>query len=417
MRHDKNTVVGLDIGNSNIVVAIGSVSNDNIFSVLGIGRSKSDGIVNGRIINLSKATKSIKCAISEAELLSGITVRKANVSTFGIHFSTKMYHNSSSIKDVNYEISEDDVSSMKNDVFRLPTQDGLQLLDVIPQKYKVDYSSEIKDPVGMIGTRLEGDYYLLLSEKTTLSNINKCLQRCGIEIENVVISPVMSSSITISEKEKDAGICLIDIGGGNTDVIVFVGGIIKCVASIPFGGINITEDIKYGLNLSYDQAEQVKIKYGNAMSNNVNYDEVVSIETFDGSLKNISVYNLSQIIEARVREIIHFVQNQINDISANMIPAGIILTGGGSMLHSVRELVEQQTGIPTRIGEIMKNNIDVQDCDICILDATALGSMCYNIKNVSHDHKIINMKRTEGVFKKILKKIKGFLIDDYGTQQ
>ena len=418
MKRDTN-IVGLDIGNSSISAAICNVDKDTI-NVAGVTRVESDGVTNGVITNLSKVSKSIKLAIEQLGELSGCNISRVNVSTFGRHVSARTYHCSKTIQDTGYEISQGDVDEMYNDVSRLPVQDNLKLIDIIPQRYKVDYSSGIKDPVGMIGTHLEGDFYLLLSDKLAISRINRCVQRCDLELGCITLSPTVSGTITTTRDEREAGICVIDIGGGNTNVAIFSRGILLKVASIPFGGINVTDDIKYGLQLSWAQAETVKVKYGNAISGNINYDEVISLEMFDDMLRHVSVYNLSQVIEARMREIIHFVQNQLEDmLIPSVVPAGIVLIGGGARLNSVKELVEQQTGIYTRIGE-MKDNTTKMSGDVTTEYAAAIGTVlhCVSMDNTRDDNHSEKKKQSlPGFVSRTLKRVKSFLIDDYTTQE
>jgi cell division protein FtsA len=246
----------------------------------------------------------------------------------------------------------DDVNRLTNDMYRLVTPPGSEIIHVMPQDYKVDYEEGIMDPVGMSGVRLEGNFHIITAQSTAINNINKCVTKAGLEIDNLILEPLASSMSVLSDEEKEAGVALIDIGGGTTDLAIFKDGIIRHAAVLPFGGNIVTSDIKQGCLVMQNQAEQLKVKFGKAIAEEASDYEIVSIPGLrDRAPKEISLKNLAHIIEARMEEIVELVYAEIQRTGhADKLAAGIVLTGGGSQLQNLVQLTEYVTGLDTRIG-------------------------------------------------------------------
>jgi cell division protein FtsA len=351
MQNDK-IVVGLDIGTTKICVLVGRKNEFGKLEILGMGKAVSEGVVRGIVSNIDKTVDAIKKAIRQAEEQSGINIGVVNVGIAGQHIKSLQHNGSITRASQDSEITVDDVNRLTNDMYRLVTPPGSEIIHVMPQDYKVDYEEGIMDPVGMSGVRLEGNFHIITAQSTAINNINKCVTKAGLEIDNLILEPLASSMSVLSDEEKEAGVALIDIGGGTTDLAIFKDGIIRHAAVLPFGGNIVTSDIKQGCLVMQNQAEQLKVKFGKAIAEEASDYEIVSIPGLrDRAPKEISLKNLAHIIEARMEEIVELVYAEIQRTGhADKLAAGIVLTGGGSQLQNLVQLTEYVTGLDTRIG-------------------------------------------------------------------
>ncbi|GAA4020809.1 cell division protein FtsA [Hymenobacter glaciei] len=350
MQQDK-IVVGLDIGTTKICALVGRKNEFGKLEILGMGKAVSEGVSRGIVLNIDKTVDAIKRAIRQAEEQSGISIGVVNVGIAGQHIKS-LQHNGSITRNSHDTIGPDDVARLTQDMYRLVTQPGSQIIHVMPQDYKVDYEEGISDPVGYEGVRLEGNFHIITAQSTAINNINKCVTKAGLEIADLILEPLASSMSILSEEEKEAGVALIDIGGGTTDLAVFKDGIIRHAAVLPFGGNIITQDIKTGCNVAPGQAEQLKVKFGKAIAQEASDYEIVSIPGLPNRPpKEVSLKNLAYIIEARMSEIMELVYAEIYRMGLHdKLSAGIVLTGGGSQLQNLEQLTEYITGLDTRIG-------------------------------------------------------------------
>src|SRR5690606_34952863 len=245
MQKDK-IVVGLDIGTTKICAIVGRKNDYGKLEVLGMGKAVSDGVIRGIVTNIDKTVMAIEKAVAEAEEQSGIDIRVVNVGIAGQHIKSSIHHGSITRDSSDDEITVEDVSRLTNDMYRIVIPPGSEIIHVMPQDFIVDYEEGIKDPVGMSGVRLEADFHVITAQTNAISNVNKCIKRAGLEIENLILEPLASSLAVLSDEEKEAGVCLVDIGGGTTDIAIFHDNIIRHTAVIPFGGNIITSDIKMG---------------------------------------------------------------------------------------------------------------------------------------------------------------------------
>ncbi|AYA36966.1 cell division protein FtsA [Hymenobacter oligotrophus] len=351
MQHDK-IVVGLDIGTTKICALVGRKNEYGKLEILGMGKAVSEGVVRGIVSNIDKTVDAIKRAIRQAEEQSGINIGIVNVGIAGQHIKSLQHNGSITRASADSEITQEDVMRLTNDMYRLVTPPGSEIIHVMPQDYKVDYEENIMDPVGMSGVRLEGNFHIITAQSTAINNINKCVTKAGLEIDNLILEPLASSMSVLSDEEKEAGVALIDIGGGTTDLAIFKDGIIRHAAVLPFGGNIITSDIKQGCLVMQNQAEQLKVKFGKAIAEEASEYEIVSIPGLrDRAPKEISLKNLAYIIEARMEEILELVYAEIQRTGfEKSLAAGIVLTGGGSQLQNLVQLTEYITGMDTRIG-------------------------------------------------------------------
>ena len=347
--------VGLDIGTTKIVAMLGTKNEYGKLEIVGVGKSKSQGVHRGVVNNITQTIQSIQAAAQEAEAISGKKITSVVVGIAGQHI--RSLHHSDYITRTNADevIDEADIERLKNQVFKLVMLPGEEIIHVLPQEYKVDGQAEIKEPIGMYGGRLEANFHVVVGQVSSIRNIARCVKSAGLDFGGITLEPLASADAVLSQEEKEAGVALIDIGGGTTDLAIFKDGIIRHTAVIPFGGNVITEDIKEGCSIIDKQAELLKIKFGSAWPGENKDNEIVSIPGLRGrDPKEITLKNLSKIIHARVTEIIEQVYAEIKNYGheeqKKKLIAGIVLTGGGSQLKHLKQLVEYITGMDTRIG-------------------------------------------------------------------
>lgn len=347
--------VGLDIGTTKIVAMLGTKNEYGKLEIVGVGKSKSQGVHRGVVNNITQTIQSIQAAAQEAEAISGKKITNVVVGIAGQHI--RSLHHSDYITRTNADevIDAADIERLKNQVFKLVMLPGEEIIHVLPQEYKVDGQAEIKEPIGMYGGRLEANFHVVVGQVSSIRNIARCVKSAGLDFGGITLEPLASADAVLSQEEKEAGVALIDIGGGTTDLAIFKDGIIRHTAVIPFGGNVITEDIKEGCSIIEKQAELLKIKFGSAWPGENKDNEIVSIPGLRGrDPKEITLKNLSKIIHARVTEIIEQVYAEIKNYGheeqKKKLIAGIVLTGGGSQLKHLKQLVEYITGMDTRIG-------------------------------------------------------------------
>lgn len=345
-------VAGLDIGTTKICCIVGKRSETGKINILGMGMAPSDGVSRGVVVNIDKTVQAIRKAVEEAEAQSGIKIEVVHVGIAGEHVRSMQHKGIITLNNPDLEITPDDVSRLHEDMFKIATLPGHEIIHVLPQEYTVDNQTGIIDPVGMSGVRLEGNFHIVTGQTTAANNIYKCVVRGGLEVAELILEPLASSAAVLTEEEREAGVCLIDIGGGTTDIAIFEGNVIRHTAVIPFGGNIVTEDIKHGCQVMKKYAELLKVQHGSALADAIEEDLIISIPgPRDMPAKEISKATLARIIQSRMEEIIDFVAAEIkNSGYERKLVAGIVVTGGGAQLEHIRELVEYITGIQTRIG-------------------------------------------------------------------
>lgn len=345
-------IVGLDIGTTKIACLVGRKSEFGKIEILGYGKSESVGVSRGVVSNIEKTVQSIKAAVQQAEEQSGEEITVVNVGIAGQHIKSLQHRGIRTRNSLDDEIGQNDVDALVEDMYKLVMLPGEEIIHVLPQEYIVDNEQGIKDPVGMSGIRLEANFHIITGQIAAAKNIYKCVHKAGLEVANLILEPLASSEAVLSEEEKEAGVVLVDIGGGTTDLAIFQDGIIRHTAVIPFGGNVITDDIQTGCTIMKKQAELLKCKFGSALSHESQENEIVCIPGLRGrEPKEISLYNLSSIIRARAEEIIEHVYYEIkNSGYEKHLIAGIVVTGGGANLRHISQLFEFITGMETRIG-------------------------------------------------------------------
>ena len=390
MEHNK-IAVGLDIGTTKIVAMIGRYNEYGKLEILGLGKSKSLGVHRGVVNNITQTIQSIQQAVLDAETSSGMKITEVIVGIAGQHIRSLKHSDYITRKDSDTVIDDQDIEDLCNQVHKLVMLPGEEIIHVLPQDFKVDGQSEITEPIGMYGGRLEANFHVVVGQVSSIRNIGRCIKSAGLSLSGITLEPLASSNAVLGMEEKEAGVALIDIGGGTTDLAIFKDGIIRHTAVIPFGGNVITEDIKEGCSIIEKQAELLKIKFGSAWPGENKDNEIVSIPGLRGrEPKEITLKNLSKIIHARVIEIIEQVYLEIKNYGhedqKTKLIAGIVLTGGGSQLKHLKQLVEYITGMDTRVGYPNEHMAGDSDSEVTSpMYATAVGLVLNGLENTKVD--------------------------------
>jgi cell division protein FtsA len=383
---------------------IGKKNEYGKLEILGVGKSKSLGVHRGVVNNITQTIQSIQQAVIEAENDSGYKINDVVVGIAGQHIRSIQHSDYISRQNAEEVIGDMDIDMLIGQVHKLAMLPGEEIIHVLPQEFKIDGQTETKEPVGMSGGRLEASFHVVVGQAASIRNIGRCVKSSGLELSGLTLEPLASADAVLSQEEKEAGVALIDIGGGTTDLAIFKDGIIRHTAVIPFGGNVITEDIKEGCSIIEKQAELLKVKFGSAWPGENKDNEIVSIPGLRGrEPKEISLKNLSKIIHARVVEIIEQVYAEIklygHENPKKKLIAGIVLTGGGAQLNHIKQLVEYITGMDTRIGypnEHLAGNSDEELSSP--LYATAVGLVMNSIRNNTKSATpFIEMKKEEPV--------------------
>jgi cell division protein FtsA len=345
-------VAAVDIGTTKIVSLVGRLNEQGKLEVLGISQTVSKGVKRGVVLNIEETVNAIQTTSADAMEQSGIKFNEVFVGIAGQHI--KSIKNRGYILRDSYddEITRDDLHTLNQDMYKIPVEVGEEIIHVLPQNYIVDNETGVKTPVGMFGKRLEANFHIVIGQISSARNIEKCINRVGLDVKQLVLEPLASSAAVLTDDEKEAGVALVDIGGGTTDVAVYYDDVIRHTAVIPFGGNVITRDIKEGCAILQRQAESLKIQFGSALGDLAQDDKVVTIPGISGrDPKEISFKSLAYIIQSRMEEIIDAVSYEVeNSGYMDKLSAGMVLTGGGSMLKHLNQLVKFKTGMDVRIG-------------------------------------------------------------------
>jgi cell division protein FtsA len=345
-------VVGLDIGTTKICTIVGRKNEFGKIDILGFGKYESLGVTRGVVTNIVNTIESITKSVQEASEKSNVDIGSVYVGIAGQHIKSLQHRGMRTRDSLDDEIAQSDIDAIVDDMYKLAMPPGEKIIHVIPQEYIIDNEQGIKNPIGMSGIRLEANCHIITGQITAAKNIYKCVDRAKLKTLGLFLEPLASSEAVLTEEEKEAGVVLVDIGGGTTDIAIFQDGIIRHTAVIPFGGNVITDDIKMGCSIIRQQAELLKIKFGSALASENQENEIVSIPGLRGrEPREISVKNLAHIIQARMEEIIEHVHFEIkNSGFEKKLIAGIVITGGGAQLRHIVQLVEFITGMDTRVG-------------------------------------------------------------------
>ncbi len=354
-------VVGLDIGTTKVCAIVGTKNEHGKIDILGMGKAESLGVIRGEVRNIDKTVKAINEAVEKAKesvsknpnsKITRIEIASVHVGIAGQHIKSLQHRNSISRLNTEDEISREDVERLIKDTHNLALAPGDKIIHVLPQEFSVDDIVDVNDPVGMTGIRLSSNFHIITGHVEAIKNIHKSVKRANLDVAGLILEPLSSADAVLADEELEAGVCLVDIGGGTTDIAIFKNGIIRHTAVIPFGGNIITEDITEGCQVLRNQAELLKTKFGSALAEQNKENEIVTIPSFRGrSPKEVSIRNLALVIQARVEEIFESVLYEIKSSGLEKkLNAGLVITGGGSQLKHLTMLVEFVTGMDARIG-------------------------------------------------------------------
>ncbi len=374
-------VVGLDVGTTKVVALVGNVS-DGMIEIIGMGRADSHGLEKGVVVDIGRTVDSIRKAIEEAENMADVKVDSVYVGIAGKHITSINNSGTVSINRPDRIITEDDVRRVVETAQAIQIPPESEMIHVIPRQYIVDGQDGITDPVGMTGTRLEVDVHIVTGAITAVHNLVRCVESLGIRIRQIVLEPLASSMAVLSSAEKELGVILMDIGGGTTDISVFRGGDIWFSKVIPIAGEHITNDITVGLQTPIEEAELVKKQHGTALVDSVSEDDKIEVATIGGDEKKlVSRKKLAKIIEPRVEELLDLAMQEVEDAGyRDLVPAGLVLTGGTSLLTGLAEFASQRYDIPVRRGKMPQGIHGLRDIVESPIYATSIGLLRYAVE-------------------------------------
>jgi len=424
MEKFEEIIVGLDIGTTKVVAIVGKLNQYNKLEIIGVGRAESTGVMRGVVANINKTVEAIQKAVNEAQQISNIDIASVHVGIAGQHIKCVQSRGSLVRENGTDEvITINDIQKLMSDMYKLNIDPGDKIIHVLPQEFTIDNEQGVKDPIGMAGNRIEANFHIITGQIAAAKNIKLCTETAGLEVADLILEPIASAQAALSDEEKEAGIALVDIGGGTTDLAIFHNGLIRHTAVIPFGGNIVTEDIKEGCSVMRRQAEQLKLKFGAALALSNMDNQVITIPGLKGrKQKEVSVKTLSSIIQSRMEEIVEEVLHEIK-VSGYLdkLIGGIVITGGGSQLKHLKQLVEYVTGFDCRIGYPNEHLSDgTPESLMHPMYATSIGLMLKGFQNSNNNInavKVDNFPREAGKsplnwFSKMFEKGKKWFADE-----
>lgn len=391
----RNIIVGLDIGTSKVAAIVGEINENGEIEVIGIGSTPSRGLKKGVVINLESTVNSIQRAIEEAELMAGCEITSVYAGIAGSHIKSFNSNGIVAIRDK--EVSQYDIDRVIDSARAVAIPADQKIIHILPQEFIIDLHAGIKEPIGMSGIRLEAKVHMVTGSASSAQNIVKCIRRCDLEVNDIVLEQVASCASVLTEDERELGVCLIDIGGGTTDIAIFSQGAIKHTAVIPIAGDQVTNDVAVALRIPTENAEQIKCKHACALVQLADADEMIEVASVGHRpSRNISKQNLTEIIEPRYEELMLLVQAELRHSGyESLIAAGIILTGGGSKIIGLTELAEEIFHMPVRLG-MPQHVVGLTDIVQNSVHSTGVGLLLYGRDHLLNESQLIETK--EGLF-------------------
>lgn len=391
-------IVGLDIGTSKVVALVGEISSTGDLSIVGIGSHKSVGLKKGVVVNIESTVQSIQRAVEEAELMAGCQIHSVHAGIAGNHIRSLNSHGIVAIKDK--EVYQTDIDRVLDAAQAVAIPADQKILHLLPQEYIIDDQEGVKEPLGMSGVRLEAKVHLVTCAANAAQNIEKCIRRCGLEVEDIILEQLASSYAILTEDEKELGVCMVDIGGGTTDIAIFTEGAIRHTGVIPIAGDQVTNDIAMALRTPTQYAEEIKIRYACALAKLTGADETIKVPSVgDRPPRDLSRQALAEVVEPRYDELFTLVQSEIRRSGfEDMIAAGIVLTGGTAKMEGVVELAEEIFHMPVRLGA-PQNISGLKDIVNNPIYSTGVGLLRYAKGRVSQSD--LKGQKQEGAFSKM----------------
>lgn len=375
-----NMVVGLDIGTSKVVAIVGQPTDDGGIEIAGIGSHPSRGMKKGVVINIESTVHSIHRAIEEAELMAGCDIHSVHVGIAGSHISSMNSDGVVAIRD--REVMPSDIERVIDSARARAVSEGQRILHVIPQEYAIDNQEGIREPLGMSGVRLEARVHLVTAALNAVQNIEKCVRRCGLDVDDIILEQLASSYAVLTEDERELGVCMVDIGGGTTDIAVFTEGAIRHTAVIPIAGDQVTNDIAMALRTPTQYAEDIKVKYACALTRMASSDDIIRVPSVgDRPARELSRQDLAQVVEPRYEELFTLVREELRRSGyEDLVAAGIVLTGGTSRMEGVTDLAEEIFRMPVRVA-CPQNVRGLADVVRNPIYSTGVGLLQYGMKH------------------------------------
>ncbi len=399
-RSEKNLIVGLDIGTSKVVTIVAEVDSAGKVEIIGMGEHPSRGMKKGVVVNIESTVQSIRRSVEEAELMSGCEIHSLNVGIAGSHISSMNSHGMVAIKDK--EVSEEDVERVIDAARAVAISADRKILHIIPQQFLIDNQEGIKEPVGMAGVRLEVKVHMVMGANSAAQNIIKCIQRCELEVEDIVLEQLASSYSVLTEDEKDLGVCIVDIGGGTTDIAILIDGAIQHTKVFPVAGDQVTNDIAVALRTPTKYAEEIKRKYACALRQLTKEDETIEVTGIgDRPSRRLSRQVLAEVVEPRYEELFTLIKTELQHSGfEDLCTAGIVLTGGSSKMEGAIELAEEVFHMPVRLG-IPHGMNGLSDMIKDARYATGVGLLLFS-KRIHESYDFNYTKNSmEGIFSRI----------------
>jgi cell division protein FtsA len=396
---DRNLIVGLDIGTSKVAAIVGEITSDNQIEVIGIGSTPSRGLKKGVVVNLESTVHSIQRAVEEAELMAGCQIHSVFAGIAGSHIRSLNSHGIVAIKDK--EVSQYDIDRVIDSARAVAIPADQKILHILPQEFVIDHQDGIKEPLGMSGIRLEAKVHMVTGSVSAAQNIIKCIRRCDLEVDDIVLEQLASCTSVLTDDEKELGVCLIDIGGGTTDLAIFSDGAIKHTAVIPIAGDQVSNDIAVALRTPTVNAEEIKLKHACALTQLASHDETIEVPSIgDRPPREISKQNLAEIIEPRYEELMLLVQAELRRSGfEELITAGIVLTGGSSKVLGLMELAEEIFHMPVRMG-MPQHVMGLTDVVHNPIYSTGVGLLLYG-KDYQEKHEEFDTESSGGLLAKM----------------
>ena len=408
---DKKLIVGLDIGTSKVVAIVGEISQEGDLEIVGIGSSPSKGMKKGVVVNIESTVQSIQRAAEEAELMAGCQIHSVYVGIAGSHIRSLNSHGIVAIKDK--EVYRADLERVIDAAQAVAIPADQKILHILPQEYVIDDQGGIKEPLGMSGVRLEAKVHLVTCAVNAAQNIEKCIRRCGLEVEEIILEQLASSYSVLTDDERELGVCMVDIGGGTTDIAIFTEGSIRHTGVIPIAGDQVTNDIAMALRTPTQHAEEIKIKYACALTQLAGPDETIKVPSVgDRPPRDLSRQSLAEVVEPRYDELFTLVQAELRRSGyEDMVPAGVVLTGGTSKMEGVVELAEEIFHMPVRVGypQTVRGLNDIVRNPIY---ATSVGLLQYGMEHRNDGEKTSSAK-SSGTSESFWSRVKAWLQSNF----
>ncbi len=408
-KSDKNLIVGLDIGTSKVVAIVGEMSPSEGIEVIGIGSCQSRGLKKGVVVNIESTVHSIQRAVEEAELMAGCEIHSVYAGIAGSHIRSLNSHGIVAIRD--NEVTVGDIDRVIDAARAVAIPADQRMLHILPQEFVIDNQEGIKEPIGMSGVRLEAKVHMVTGAVSAAQNIIKCVRRCGLEVDDIILEQLASSYAVLTDDEKDLGVCIVDIGGGTTDLAVFTDGSIHHTAVIPIAGDQVTNDIAVALRTPTQHAEDIKVRYACALTQLANPDETIEVPSVgDRPARRLARQTLAEVVEPRYEELFTLVHSELQRSGfEDLIAAGIVLTGGSSKMEGAIELAEEIFHMPVRVGapqhitglsDVVKNPIY----------STGVGLLLFGQRQVMESH---HGRHADGGFRSVYERMKSWFLGNF----